>query len=739
MASGQGVRLPGPVMAGALLLALVAVQLTARNLLLSQFIVVGMIAVATVLGARLSRAGLAPPGAEGWVLASLLWSWLLANAIELFLLLAGLDPVPRPSLIAFVVGAVTPNLLALTLATTTARYSHWSAQLRAGLDTLLIVIGMVCLNWQAMALSGVLERAGLPGVATLCFFAVVLGLVGGSALGRLGQRRDRGTLLLSTAGCLSSAGVYLWSWIAVGIDIRWVGLLLMSFAAFFLIAGMADPSSARPLNLEVGQRDLMGALIFNLGCWVLTAVLTVHSPVSLPTACLAALSIVLVGTRVVLVRTSEARLVRRLRVLAFTDPLTGLGNRRSLVEQLRSHRGWLLSIDLDGFKEINDQHGHDAGDQVLREFSHRLARLAPTRTHLARIGGDEFAVLVDGPKAHARALAEDILLAARHPGHTRLTASVGLSRHAREAETRDTLRDSDIALQEAKKLGGNRIVELTEGMVDRRVRGLEMGQRLAETIESIEVVYQPIVAISPIDDDTAVVAVEALARWSHPERGPVSPTTFIGIAEEQGLVARLGARVMEQVIDQMRVWCAQGAPRQVSVNVSWLQLRDRAVVEQLTAQIARYPQVAKWLVLEVTETVFTEDEVAVDAVEKLRHAGLCIAIDDFGTGASNFRRLRSIPADVLKVDRSFLDGLPHDADALSMLATMARLGAALGMAVIVEGVENRATADVLADLGVTAAQGFLFGRPMPARDLPAPQTLRQPWLPRRELTGLSAC
>ncbi len=716
-----------PSLALVLVVTIVAVHVLTRNVLVAEIVQSVALVISMVCCLRLARAGRTPDGISGRALAAMVATWLVAHVLEVVTLALGADPSPRPSTVAFLAGAIVPVIVAVRLWRRAGLYGHWTVLIRTALDMALAAVGVQVVVWHAIVALGLDVPPGQ--LMIVCCFALLGGAISGALVVRFVQRRDTGSLLLAISAVLGTAGLYLKALEPFGIDLQWQSVMLMTVTLVFLVWAVGHPSNSRAIVLEMVERDVMGALVFNLICWMGSFLVLLGKSIGWPTAGLGIASIVLVYLRVALVRSSEARLVRKLRVLAFTDALTGFGNRRSLTVELESREGWLITIDLDGFKEINDRYGHDAGDDVLREFANRIGGLGPPETHVARIGGDEFAVLFAGSAEQARSLANLILAEARDPRYARLTASVGLSWHARGADPKKSLRDSDIAMQEAKRFGKDRLAILTGGMVEDRLRDLDLAGRLAETLTSVDVVYQPIVAMA---SGRPVIAVEALARWSHPQLGPVSPAEFIPIAEQQGLVAQLGAVVLKRVIDQLQVWLAAGAPRQVSVNVSWLQLRDRETVEYLAEQVRAHPEVARWLVLEVTESVFSEDDSAVAAVVGLRDLGLCIALDDFGTGASNFRRLRSMPADILKIDRSMLDGLAEDPEAIAMMSAVVGLGEALGMAVIAEGIEDAEADDLVAGLGVTAAQGYHFARPAAADKIAGPLPLADPWLGRRE-------
>ncbi len=709
----------------------VVVSAAFRSVIVNEIMFDLCLAVVIVITARLGRQGRLPDAVSGVILPVALSLWLVGHLAETYQVIRFRAPKPvSPSDIAFSLALVGLGFIASRLWVRTATYSDRGALLRTGLDTLLCSAGIFVVYWIVFVPWVARPDASMEGLLLSGVYAFFSSTVAASQVTRAWQRRDAGSWSLAAAALLAVTGVLIWTVAKFGPDLRSLGVMFMTLGVLVLPMAIAHPAHHRLVVVqEIGERDRMGSLALHLACWAVAYLSMVGHRVTVGAVVMALSSIVLIYLRVFLVRSSEQRLVQRLRVLAFTDPLTGIGNRRSLLSLLeRLGEGWLITIDLDGFKEVNDEYGHDAGDEVLRGFVERTQAALPSDAHLARIGGDEFGVLFTGDRGDAVQLGERIVEVARDPHYARLTASVGLTWHASGADPNKTVRDSDIAMQEAKRAGKNRLAVLTTAMVDNRLRDLRVGARLANSLGDLTVVYQPIVALSP---GYPLVAVEALARWNHPELGPVSPAEFIPIAEQQGMVGEVGRVVLAKAMAQLKTWLDEGRPRQMSLNVSWLQLRTPATVESLADVIRQEPRAAEWLVLEVTETVFTEDEGAVVAIQMLRDLGVCIAVDDFGTGASNLRRLRSFPIDVLKIDRSLLEGLGRDSAAEAVLSMVSRLGEALGMAVIAEGVETAATARTLGQLGVTAAQGYLFAKPMPADQVPAPIQLPQPWLGRR--------
>jgi diguanylate cyclase (GGDEF)-like protein len=494
----------------------------------------------------------------------------------------------------------------------------------------------------------------------------------------------------------------------------------MMLGVLLVPVAVAHPGHQKPVVVRAGdERDQLGALAAHLAVWALTYLGLRDRLVSTVLVVLAIVCVATIFARVFLVRRSELHLVSRLRRMAFTDPLTGIGNRRSLAAALGSlGHGWLITLDLDGFKQVNDEHGHDAGDTVLCAVARKLGELTPPTAHLARIGGDEFAVALPGSADQAIACADRLVASARDPRYPTVTLSVGVAEIGADPAT--SLRDSDIALREAKRTGKNRVARLTPALLGRQLREVEVAARLRSGMADVHLAYQPIVALNRHHGFPAPVAVEALARWHDDLLGDVSPAEFIPICERHGLIGDLGLHVLSEGLRQLGAWHAAGLAHQLTVNVSWQQLRDPQIVAQMAALLARHPKLTGWLVLEVTESVFADDPQASAAVARLREQGVGIAVDDFGAGASTLTRLRNLPADILKIDRSLLDGVGVDPAADSILTLVHGLGDAMGMVVVAEGIEDADTARLIGELGFRYAQGHYFGVPGPAASLPAP-------------------
>jgi diguanylate cyclase (GGDEF)-like protein len=414
-----------------------------------------------------------------------------------------------------------------------------------------------------------------------------------------------------------------------------------------------------------------------------------------------------------------------------SDPLTGLAN-RTLVEELTERslgRGGVVSvlfIDLDDFKDVNDSRGHAAGDEVLLVLADRLRTCVRPGDVVARLGGDEFAVVVDGGDDVARAVGERVLTALALPvpldgGAVAAHGSIGVASSSDAdsvADARDLagqlLRNADLAMYLAKAQGKNRLVVYAEGMAEAARRRAELSRDLNDAAVSgqLEVHYQPVVRLT----DERITGFEALVRWHHPQLGLVSPAEFIPLAEETGAITGIGRWVLREATRQGAAWtAATGVPLRIAVNLSPRQFQDGDVTADVLAALEDSGLPADQLTLEVTEGVLVRDLDAVVAeLEALRRLGIRIAIDDFGTGFAGLSYLRHLPADVIKIDQSFVRDLPASRSATTLITSIVELARTLGLDVVAEGVETEDQRRVLVDLDCARAQGYLFARPEPA-------------------------
>jgi diguanylate cyclase (GGDEF)-like protein/PAS domain S-box-containing protein len=425
---------------------------------------------------------------------------------------------------------------------------------------------------------------------------------------------------------------------------------------------------------------------------------------------------------------------RQVAYLAYHDGLTGLPNRALLEEHLakslaRSRRGGsavgLIYVDLDGFKLVNDSLGHASGDEVLREAAERLAMTTRASDLLARQGGDEFLLLLGDvdrdrdPEEVAVLASKRILEALSEPFHVagaefQLGASIGVALYPRDAHDADgLLQAADGAMYRAKRAGrGGYAFPEPDGAGDARVR-LSLTTRLRRALakDELELYFQPVFQVG----DGALVSAEALLRWNDPTEGQIAPGVFVPVAEETGLMGALGDWVIDALCRHARDWSQQGIlPARLSFNLSPRQLHGGGIAERILASVSAHGLRPDDICVEVTESTAMTDHAAVEPqLRHLHEAGFVLAIDDFGAGHSSLARLRDMPVDILKVDRSFLAAAPHDPQASAIVGAVLALASGLGMTTVAEGVETEAQHRFLREAGCPLAQGFHLGRPVP--------------------------
>jgi diguanylate cyclase (GGDEF)-like protein/PAS domain S-box-containing protein len=424
--------------------------------------------------------------------------------------------------------------------------------------------------------------------------------------------------------------------------------------------------------------------------------------------------------------TEQRRAAQQLRYAARHDELTGLPNRSYLMHLLHDRLGIaevdevaVLFVDLDQFKTINDSLGHEVGDQLLQIMSERLRAVLRDRDVLARFGGDEFIVVMKG---EAVDVAERLRKAVGTPvvidGHELyVTASIGYStNHAPGMSPNDLLRDADAAMYRAKARGRNCVEAFEVGGYETGVLALRTAGELRRGLERNEIVpyYQPIVDL----ESGRVLGYEVLARWLHPDRGLLGPAEFLPLAEETGLLIDLGAGILRDSLSQLAQWRAAGHPFagcSLSVNVGTRQLVDPNFHDVVVEALAETGIDADSLWLEITETALLSDvKSATVALRELRSLGLHLSVDDFGTGYSSLTYLKRFPIEAIKIDRSFVSGLGIEAEDTSIVEAVVRLGQALNLHVVAEGIESPLQLSRLRDFGCDRGQGYLFGRPRPA-------------------------
>ncbi len=416
---------------------------------------------------------------------------------------------------------------------------------------------------------------------------------------------------------------------------------------------------------------------------------------------------------------------------AYHDGLTGLANRslfnRYLDEAIEERDGSctglvVLLIDLHNFKHVNDLHGHQVGDELLRQVARRLEGVLGDGHYVARVGGDEFGVLLLGESdqnEQAARLVSDALGQPFTIGSTSLAIAAAMGAVAggpQETSGDDLLRDAGLALNVAKaKPGGGCEVfsPLLHSSVLEALR-TEQDMRRALDREEFVVYYQPVVDLETV----TVQGLEALVRWDHPERGFLGPDKFIPVAEATGVIGALGAWVLRRACRDVAALGGRRPPLWISVNVSAVQLEDENLVATVSQALAASGLDASRLTLEVTETVIMNDVPrAVRVLTALRKVGLKIAIDDFGTGYSSLGALRHLPVDTLKIDRSFVTDLARDKASSDLTRRTLQLAADFHLHTVAEGVEEVEQLEILRKFGCDAVQGFLFARPQPMTDI----------------------
>ena len=461
-----------------------------------------------------------------------------------------------------------------------------------------------------------------------------------------------------------------------------------------------------------------------------------HVVLTVLLAALSAAAILRVMQALHLAQRSEARLIHQ----ATHDDLTGLPNRR-LMEQHLSQRldeapvdgthVAVLYLDLDRFKLVNDTHGHRLGDDLLIELAQRLRAHVRPSDLVARIGGDEFMIVLD----HVVTISQAVELANRlhaclkdpfqlNGSHFYVSASVGLafaSGDSPEATTEALVRDADTAMYQAKDAGRDGVVVFDASMHAQVAERVELEHDLRDAIarNQLFVVYQPILDLA----HSRPVGMEALLRWHHPTHGVIMPSKFIPLAEESGLISDVGKWVLNEAVRQLAYWSEDRHMRDlyVSVNLSGRQLQADGTIDYVADTLAIHGLEASSLCLELTESVVMEDlEAAAASLESLRRLGVRVAIDDFGLEYSSLAYLKRFPVSILKIDKAFIDGVaePDSPDA-TLVKSVVAMASAFSMSTVAEGVETLAQATRLRELGCDAVQGHFYSRPVGAEELPA--------------------
>ncbi|MET0333501.1 MAG: EAL domain-containing protein [Rhizobacter sp.] len=427
------------------------------------------------------------------------------------------------------------------------------------------------------------------------------------------------------------------------------------------------------------------------------------------------------------------RLLQRTRdevkLAAQTDKLTELPNRSMVEESLQvaairadraKHRLALLMLNVDGLKAVNESFGQSTGDAVLREVAKRLRQVANAQDVIARAGGDEFVLLLEGNPTQKDAIhmVERVLGSMNEPcriddHEISVSCTVGVAIYPDHGSATRLIAHAAAAMRHAKRAGGASHAVFEERMVAGSREQVELLQDLRRAIANKELMlhYQPKIHAP----SGQITGAEALMRWKHPQRGMVGPNIFIPLAERYGLINSLGNWLIEEVCRQIRFWRDNGLRMRVAINLSVHQLRQADLVERIMNALERHHIDPSLLTCEITESAAMDDtRVTLQVIERLSTIGVHLSIDDFGTGYSSLAYLRKLAAEELKIDRSFVLDLESSADARAIVDAVVKLAQALGLKVVAEGVETEQQKEILRRLGCNELQGYLFAKPMPA-------------------------
>src|SRR5256884_1064208 len=690
-------------------------------------IIAGALCMARAVGRRRSRA-------IPLVLGGALLAWAAGDLLLALGSLGGATP-PTPSLAdAFFLGFYPLAYVALVLLLRTEVREFIPA---TWLDGAVAGLGAAALC-AAFAFTAILRSLGGDPLAMATNLAypigdvLLLGLaVGGTAI----LPRRRPPWLLLAVGCgINTVGDTFNLFNSAGAEthvgniadgIAWPAAILLMSMSVWLRRGHFDP---------LASPRAPGFLLPGLGAAASLAILfigTMHRVEQIAIG-LATLTLITVGIRLALS-------IRRLRGLteqrqrqAVTDELTGLGNRRQLVHVLGTffadhadpgtlrRRLAFLYVDLDHFKEINDSFGHAAGDDLLKQVGPRLTGSLRSSDLLVRLGGDELGVLLmDTDPTYAATVARRLLASLEEPFvlgavSVRISASIGIAIAPTDAtDTAGLLRCADLAMYRAKAKKSS--VEIYQQDLNVGGNRLLLVEELRAAVEANQFVlhYQP-----KIDLHTGETSsVEALIRWPHPKLGMVPPLDFLPLAEEVGLMGPLTALVLDEALAQCATWRKASPNLTVSVNVSATNLLDGGFIELVGARLTRHGLPPGALILEITETtVLREFERCRRVIAQLRDLGLAVSIDDFGAGFTSLAYLGSLAVSEIKLDRVFIAGLAGAERGRELVGATIDLGHALGLRVVAEGIEDRATLDLLTSLGCDIGQGYFISRPRPAED-----------------------
>jgi diguanylate cyclase (GGDEF)-like protein len=614
--------------------------------------------------------------------------------------------------------------------------SRYAGRIRFALDSLLVGSALALVVWRA-GFWRILFQHG-PTVPDVTAVVMLLLEVTLASLLLLAYLRDLdSSLLLAVVGMTLYCAADLRTVYAVvqpGGQWPWTAAVLWCLAWPCVAVGMLGYRPRVRRDDDWYESDTRvttaTAALSVLGICVFVALVMRHPQVDHGSLAIAMLFIAAFAGREGVSGMQRRRLLATLTQHAVRDPLTNLMNRRGLLPCLRdaerSGHARVLTLDLDGFKEVNDVLGHTRGDDLLVAVSRRAEACLPPGARAFRIGGDEFAVVVPGSVTDVADVAERLLAAVRQasvdvPGAAAVgvTASVGVARVAQTPDGEDVLGalvESGAALQAAKLAGRDRVVHYEGAVAAAHRRALLVERRLHDAVRNhdIDVHYQPI-----LDLETGrVVAVEALARWTDPMVGRVGPDEFIAQAERSGLIRALGSAVLRRAVEDIMSVSDRLPGLSLSVNASTVQVRQPDFADEVIDVLRVTGLPAGRLVIEVTESVFVDaDDPAVQQLTRLREHGVQVAIDDFGSGFSALAYLSRLPASVLKIDQTLTRQVVGDPRSLAVLEAVVSLAGSMPMKVVVEGIETAEVAEVVRSTGAGFGQGWLYAAAVPIDQL----------------------
>jgi len=585
----------------------------------------------------------------------------------------------------------------------------WAAAVALSALALHLALAAGASRWRRLGAVALLTVAVLAGAALPVLDMRLAPAPHGSALRPALAAATLAVLWLACGVLLAGDRLALRRWRLAAALLAGLGSVVAHHAA---VSGLQVPAGAVSLH----QMGWLGDTTLALLAGVLTPALS--------------LSLLVLSIMEARMRQALRTAVDRIEEAARTDALTKLPNRRSFESRLEAagrraaHSPMaVLFVGLDHFKPVNDSFGRRVGDLLLQAVARRLREVVGARGMLARVGGDEFVLLL-GPgtgRVEAAAAAQQLLEALAEPFDIEqrplsLSASIGVVLYPRDGSLAAAMTHAEAASREAKRHGGATFAFFEPRMLGDAREQVELLRDLRQAVakNQLELVYQPKVH-APTGE---IMGAEALLRWHHPQRGMVSPAAFIPLAERHGLIVSLGQWVIEEACRQARDWRDQGLRMRVAINLSVHQLRQPDLAGRIAAALQRHQVKPHLLTCEITESAAMEDAEGTRAIfEKLAAVGVHLSIDDFGTGYCNFAMLRRLPAEELKIDRSFVLDLETSADARAVVDAVVKLGQALGRKVVAEGVETEGQAQVLRALGCDVLQGYLYAKPMAAKAL----------------------